>query len=97
MTKREIEKLGFGGGVDAVNEHVDELRRYVEEDSAEATEAEIKRRLCWTLEARQLAWDDAARAAGAARLDNVFGAANVKRYYDAYNRGAEARIRELTA
>jgi uncharacterized protein YciW len=97
MTKREIEKLGFESGVDAVNEHVDELRRYCDEETAEATEAEIKRRLLWTLEAGQLAWDDAARSAGAARIDKVFGAKNTERYYAAYNRGAETRIRELTA
>jgi len=96
VTKREIEKLGFVGGVEAVNEHADELRQYVEEDSAEATETEINRRLLWTLEAGQLAWDDAARAAGAARIDKVFGAKNTERYYAAYNRGAETRIRELT-
>lgn len=96
MTKREIEALGQHGGKADVDEYHANLSRdrggedYISDE-------EIRERLLATISRSHLSWDEAARGADAARLNRVFGAKNVKRYYAAYNRGAESRVEELTA
>lgn len=95
MTKREIEKLGFAAGESAVDAHERDLRRYVDEETDEETEVEIRRRLEWTLTPGQLSWDTEARNVHAHTFDKIFGSKNVERYYAAYCRGAAARIAQL--
>lgn len=97
MTKREIKQLGLEGGKSDVDEFHTNLCREPDDDGVYPTDEEIRARLKATLTPGHLSWDEGARNAGAAELNRVFGARNVERYYTAYNRGAEARIRELTA